>query len=117
MAGNITNYQSTQFISSNGLRTGNPIGSYIVASDGWYSDGVWSYYVTSNYVSDYNTDPCYTPPPPPPPPPGCDPYGTFISSYCSGYDKYITYADGYCGSFVYIEYNSVDCGYTGGPIE
>jgi hypothetical protein len=63
--GNITNYITSQGCSQQGLSVGCPVG----AADGWYSDGVNSYYVESQTVTSVNYDPCYTAPPPPPPPP------------------------------------------------
>ena len=39
-------------------------------------------------------------------------YGTLLSTYCSGVDKYGTYADGSGGTYnALIQSNSVDCGY------
>jgi hypothetical protein len=43
----------------------------------------------------------------------CEASGTLITTYCSGVDKYGTYADGQCGTYdQLIEANSFDCGYT-----
>jgi len=65
MAGNKQNYTTSEGCSISGLSVGCPVGG----SDGWYSDGTNSYYVTSGLVTSVNTDPCYVAPPPPPPPP------------------------------------------------
>jgi hypothetical protein len=41
------------------------------------------------------------------------PYGTLLSTFCSGYDLYGTYADGSYGTYdALIEANSPSCGYT-----
>jgi len=43
----------------------------------------------------------------------CTPEGTLINTFCSGTNKYGTYADGSCGTYnQVIETNSTDCGYT-----
>ena len=63
-AGNIQNYVTTQSCSSLLI-----MGCYVVAPDGWYSDGTTSYYISSNYIISINYDPCYVAPPPPPPTP------------------------------------------------
>jgi hypothetical protein len=65
MAGNKQNYVTSQGCSISGLSVGCPVGG----SDGWYSDGTYSYYVSSGVVTSVNTDPCYVAAPPPPPPP------------------------------------------------
>jgi len=42
----------------------------------------------------------------------CAAYGTFITSYCSGYSLYYRYANGSCGTYdTLIENNSTSCGY------
>lgn len=41
---------------------------------------------------------------------GCYPYGTFYTSFCSGFDLYYRYYDGACGYYDVIEYGSVTCG-------
>lgn len=41
---------------------------------------------------------------------GCYPYGTFYTSFCSGYDLYYRYYDGACGFYDVIEYGSATCG-------
>lgn len=42
----------------------------------------------------------------------CPASGTLLSTYCVGYDKYGTYANGSCGTYSQlIESNSADCGY------
>lgn len=44
----------------------------------------------------------------------CPANGTLLSTYCSGYDLYGTYADGSCGTYNgFISYRSIDCGHTG----
>jgi len=44
------------------------------------------------------------------------PAGTLLSTYCSGVDKYGTYADGSGGSYnALMESNSAECGYTPPP--
>ncbi len=79
--GNITNYVTSQGCSNQGLSVNCPVGG----GDGWYSDGVNSYYVQGGSVQSVNYDPCYVAPPPPPPPPDPTPspdpcflYGTEI---------------------------------------
>jgi hypothetical protein len=62
MAGNKQNYITNSGCSVSGLSINCPVGG----SDGWYSDGTYSYYVTSGLVTSVNTDPCYVAPPPPP---------------------------------------------------
>jgi hypothetical protein len=64
--GNITNYETSKGVSETGLQVA-PIGAPISGPDGWYSDGTYSYYVSSGTVQSVNYDPCYVPPPPPPP--------------------------------------------------
>jgi hypothetical protein len=45
----------------------------------------------------------------------CPTEGTFIETYCLGYDLYDTFADGSCGSYDILNtLNSPECGYTGG---
>jgi hypothetical protein len=56
--GNITNYVTSQGCSNQGLSVGCPVGG----GDGWYSDGVNSYYVQGGYVQSVNYDPCYVAP-------------------------------------------------------
>lgn len=47
--------------------------------------------------------------------PTCPTAGTLLSTYCVGYDKYGTYADGVCGTYnALIQTNSPDCGYVPG---
>lgn len=42
----------------------------------------------------------------------CPPYGTYLTSYCSGYTLYNRYANGSCGYYDQVaEYNSATCGY------
>jgi hypothetical protein len=65
MAGNKQNYITSEGCSVSGLSINCPVGG----SDGWYSDGTYSYYVSSGLVTAVETDPCYVAPPPPPPPP------------------------------------------------
>jgi hypothetical protein len=43
---------------------------------------------------------------------GCKSYGTFLNDYCDGYNLHYIYADGNCGTYENIEYNSATCGYT-----
>ena len=53
-----------------------------------------------------------TQPPTTQPPVTNPPNGTLLSTYCSGYDKYGTYADGSGGTYTaLIQANSTDCGY------
>jgi hypothetical protein len=53
-----------------------------------------------------------TQPPTTQPPVTNPPNGTLLSTYCSGYDKYGTYADGSGGTYnALIQANSTDCGY------
>jgi hypothetical protein len=40
----------------------------------------------------------------------CDPYGTFLYSYCSGCTLYEFFANGYCGSFGQASSDSPACG-------
>lgn len=43
----------------------------------------------------------------------CPAYGTYYSSYCSGYDLYYTYHNGSCGYYSSLyQSNSPSCGYT-----
>lgn len=70
MAGNKQYYVTTEGCSITGLSVGCPVGG----SDGWYSDGTYSYYVSNGVVTSVETAPCYTAPPPPPPPPTYDYY-------------------------------------------
>ena len=83
-AGNITNYQTSLGVSTNGLRSGNPVGAPIGGPDGWYSDGVWAYYVAGGSVQSYTTDPCPTPAPPPP-----ITYDYYDYEQCTGAKKYL----------------------------
>jgi hypothetical protein len=76
---NVQNYVTSYQCSIQGLSIGCPV----AGADGWYSDGVNSYYVQNGSVITVNSDPCYVPPPPPPPPPPptedpCFLYGTEI---------------------------------------
>jgi hypothetical protein len=68
------------------------MGCYVVAPDGWYSDGTYAYYIKSHYITSINYDPCAAPPPPPPPPP---------PSYYQVYLGYDTSAEGACNSVGY----------------
>jgi hypothetical protein len=86
LIGNITNYVTSQGCSNSGLSMGCPVGG----DDGWYSDGVNSYYVQGGSVITVNSDPCYVAPPPPPPPP--DPTPT--PDPCFLYGTEIKMADG-----------------------
>lgn len=73
-------------------------------STGWVSDGANVYSVNSSGMITAITA-CS----------GCQPNGTFITSYCVDYDLYFTYADGNCGTYdSFSESNSLTCGYTGG---
>lgn len=50
-------------------------------------------------------------------PNGFPAYGTLLSAYCDGYDKYGTYADGAGGTYpALIATNSTDCGYSNPPL-
>lgn len=71
-------------------------------SAGWVSDGTNVYSVNSaGMITAVNA--CSN----------CQPSGTFITSYCSGYDLYYTYANGNCGTYNSLyESNSATCGYT-----
>lgn len=83
--------------------------------------------IESNTVSvDWKSP--YTPVPPPAPAvptpvptapsPGYPAAGTLLSTYCNGYTKYGTYANGSGGSYDSImENNSYNCGYTGGTYQ
>lgn len=68
------------------------MGCYVVAPDGWYSDGTYAYYISGNYITQINYDPCAAPPPPPPPPP---------PSYYAVYLGYGTTSDDACNSVGY----------------
>jgi hypothetical protein len=78
--GNITNYVTSQGCSEAGLSVGCPVGG----PDGWYSDGLYSYYVVNGAVDSINYDPCATPPPPPPPPPSYTWYAVDLASGSPG---------------------------------
>ena len=57
-------YITTQLCS-----TGLTIGCYVSAGNGYYSNGIYSYYIQDNTVTNVIYDPCAPPPPPPPPGP------------------------------------------------
>lgn len=43
----------------------------------------------------------------------CPSYGTFYTSYCSGYSLYYRYHDGSCGFYDVFQYgNAAECGYS-----
>lgn len=71
-------------------------------SAGWVQYGANVYSVNSSGMITAIT-PCSS----------CPPSDTFLSSFCSGYDLYYTYANGSCGTYnTLIEINSATCGYT-----
>jgi hypothetical protein len=100
---------ATQCLSFNSTCSTLAYGCYLYTDDkktipvstGWISDGTNVYSINSSGMITAVIA-CTS----------CQPSGTYITYYCSGYDLYYTYADGNCGTYdTLIEYNSATCGY------